>query len=105
MSRIDGVLLHEDAELDLPDDIRAGLFERVHHDEVVVVVLVDLRSLMLVLGVLDRQRMKPELSGRETQVLTLRVGDVEPAGMLAAQLGQLVRRMVLDRVRLLDEKT
>ena len=104
VDRDDRVVLEEDAELHLVDDVGARLFERVHDDEVMVVVLVDLRALVAVLGVLDGERMEVQLRRGELELLAARIGDVEPARMLPAHLGQLVRRLIRDRVRLFDEK-
>ena len=60
---------------------------------------------MTVAGILHRQRVKVELLRRELELFALRIGDVEPAGELAAQLGKLIGRMIVDDVVLLHEKT
>src|SRR5919201_4395412 len=104
VDRDDRVVLEEDAELNLGYDVGTLLLEPVHDDEVMVVVLVDLRALVPVLRVLDRERVEVKLRRRELELLALRIGDVEPAGMLAAHLRQLIRRLRGDRMRLFDEK-
>jgi hypothetical protein len=68
------------------------------------VVLVDLRPLMAVLRVLDRERMEPELLGDERELRAPGVGDVEPAGMHGPKLGELIDRPVANGVPLFDEE-
>jgi len=51
---------------------------------------------VLVLRVLERERVQVELARGLAKVFTLRIGDVEPARVLAAQLAELVRRAVRD---------
>ena len=60
--RDDRVVLHEDRKLAVKDHVGARLLERVHDDVVVIVVFIDLRPLVLMLGVLDRERMKIQLA-------------------------------------------
>jgi len=49
----------------------------------VVVVRVDLRPLVTLLRVLDRERVQTELLRGELEVGALRIGDVEPARPVA----------------------
>ena len=96
--RDDRVLLHEDRYLDLAHDVGRRLLERVEDDEVVVVVLVDLRPLVPLLRVLDRERVQTELLRGELQIGALRIGDVEPArtvAQLRELLGRALRRPAL----------
>src|SRR5207248_481981 len=77
----------------------------VEDDEVVSLVLVDLRSLVAVPRVLHGERVKLELLRDEVELLALRIRDVEPARMRATKLGKLVRGVIDDRVVLFDQET
>ena len=103
VDRHDRVSRDEDRKLvesDLPGRRR---LDRVEHDEVVILVLVDLRPLMAVLGILDGERMESELRRDTCELGTLRVGDVDPARLLAVRVDLLGRS--LDDGRLVaDEK-
>ena len=103
VDRHDRVSRDEDRKLvesDLPGRRR---LDRVEHDEVVILVLVDLRPLVAVLGILDGERMEPELRRDTRELGTLRVGDVDPARLLAVRVDLLGRS--LDDGRLVaDEK-
>jgi hypothetical protein len=81
--RDDRVVLHEDRDLVLAHDPGGALLDRVEDDEVVVVVRVDLRPLMTLLRVLDRERVQTELLRGKLEVRALRIGDVEPARPVA----------------------
>ena len=83
MHRDHDVAREEDRDLDVAHDVRLGLFQGVGDDEVVVFVFVDLRPLVPVHGVLDRQRMQLELLGDELDVAFLRVADVQPCAAVA----------------------
>jgi len=58
-----------------------------------------------VLRVFHREWVKLQLPGDERELFALRIGDVEPARVLSAKLGELVGRPIDDSVVLLDEKT
>src|SRR2546427_5224355 len=100
----DRVLRDEDRDLVVADDVRARRLECIKDDEVMRLVLIDLRSLVAVPGVLHGERVKLKLFRDEIELLALGVRDVEPARVLAAKLGQLVRGPIDDRVSLFDEK-
>jgi len=70
----------------------------------VVVVLVDLRPLVPLLRVLDRERVQVELLGGELEVLALRIADVEPARAVA-ELGEILGRTLGGLGGLFDEQT
>ena len=82
----DCVLCDEDRNLVVVDDIWTRRLERVEDDEVVRLVLIDLGTLVAVLRVLDRERVKLQLLRDERELFALRVGDVEPARMLSPKL-------------------
>src|SRR5881397_1357909 len=100
----DRVLQHEDADLHLAHHTRRRLLERVEDDEVVVVVLVDLRPFVPLLRILDGERMKIQLLRREREVFALRIADVEPARAVA-ELGEVLRRTLTGLSGFFDEQT
>src|SRR2546421_8274967 len=101
----DRVVSDEDRDLVVVDDPRARRLEGIKDDEVMGVVLIDLGSLVAVTGVFDSERVKLELLGDQIELFALRVRDVEPAGMLATELGELVRGPIDDGGLLFDEKS
>jgi hypothetical protein len=100
----DRVVSDEDRHLVVVDDARARRLEGINDDEVVRLVLIDLGALMTVLRIFDGERVKLQLFGDECELRALRVGDVEPAGMLSAELGELLCGPIDDRVVLFDEE-
>src|SRR5207248_797401 len=101
----DRVASDEDRDLVVVHHARTRRLERIENDEVMRVVLIDLRTLMAVLRILHGKGMKLQLLCYESKLLALRIRDVEPARMLAPKLGELIRGPVDDRVVLFHEET
>jgi hypothetical protein len=66
-------------------------------------VLIDLRTLMSVPGVLDREWVKLELVRDEVDLFAVGIGDVQPARVRSAKLGELVRGPLDYSMFLFDE--
>ncbi len=94
--RHDGVRNDEDGDLVIPDDVRRRRFNRVEHDEVVGLVLIDLRPLVGLARVLDRERMQLQILRDAGELAALAIRDVDPARLLAV-LRDLLGRALDDR--------
>jgi hypothetical protein len=80
--------------------VRADEFGFVEHDKVIPRIFFDLRSLVLLAAIFDREMMKFEFLGEVEEVLARRIADINPHHVLLIQaiLANICGRKVIRKL-------